>query len=45
MVNAGTMEDNRDAGNCALKAVGYNESATFSAFGVDSAFLVAAWKL
>ena len=38
------MADNYDAGNCALKAVSYNETATFRAFGADSAFLVAGWK-
>ncbi|KAL2041700.1 hypothetical protein N7G274_005484 [Stereocaulon virgatum] len=45
MVKAGTTADNYDARNYALKAVGYNETATFRAFGADSAFPVAGWKL
>ncbi|KAL2036386.1 hypothetical protein N7G274_010899 [Stereocaulon virgatum] len=45
MVRPGTVADNYDAGSCALKAVGYNETASFQAFGADSAFLVAGWKL
>ena len=40
-IKAGTTADNYDDGNCALKAVRYNETAVYPAVGVDSTFLVA----
>ena len=38
-IRAGTTAMNYDAGNCALKAVGYNGTAVYPDVGVDSAFL------